>query len=112
MNTKKNTFFTNIRMLIALTIMTWAWLRIFPTKSTPNHKIQSTKTHSKYPSPTIRETLDKPLKLGVVKRSNSIYTSPIFCIPKIQGQGLRIIKDFRELNQNSHIDKYSVSIYR
>jgi Reverse transcriptase (RNA-dependent DNA polymerase) len=46
--------------------------------------------------------------LGVVKRSNSLYNSPIFCIPKKQGQGLRIVQDFRELNQNSHIDKYSM----
>jgi hypothetical protein len=32
----------------------------------------------------------------------------IFCVPKKQGQGLRIVQDFRELNQNSHIDKYSM----
>jgi hypothetical protein len=25
-----------------------------------------------------------------------------------QGQGLRSVQDFRELNQNSHIDKYSM----
>jgi hypothetical protein len=53
-------------------------------------------------------TLDEWLKLGAVKRSNSLYNSPIFCVPKKQGQGLRIIQDFRELNQNSHIDKYSM----
>jgi hypothetical protein len=29
-------------------------------------------------------------------------------MPKKQGQGLRIIQDFQELNQNSHIDKYSM----
>ncbi len=46
--------------------------------------------------------------MGVVKRSNSLYNSPIFCVPKKQGQGLRIVQDFRELNQNSHIDKYSM----
>jgi Reverse transcriptase (RNA-dependent DNA polymerase)/RNase H-like domain found in reverse transcriptase len=56
----------------------------------------------------IEQTLDEWLKLGVVKRSNSLYNSPIFCIPKKQGQGLRIVQDFRELNQNSHIDKYSM----
>jgi hypothetical protein len=37
------------------------------------------------------------LKLGVVKRSNSLYSSPIFWIPKKQ-----------TLNQNAHIDKYSM----
>ncbi len=47
-------------------------------------------------------------EMGVVKRSNSLYNSPIFCVPKKQGQGLCIVQDFRELNQNSHIDKYSM----
>jgi hypothetical protein len=56
----------------------------------------------------IKQTMDESLKFGVVKRSNSLYNSPIFCIPKKQGQGLRIVQDFRELNQNSHIDKYSM----
>ncbi len=56
----------------------------------------------------IKQRLDEWLKLGVVKRSNSLYNSPIFCIPKKQGQGLQIVQDFRELNQNSHIDKYSM----
>jgi hypothetical protein len=55
----------------------------------------------------IEQTLDEWLKLGTVKRSNSLYNSPIFCIPKKQGI-LRIVQDFRELNQNSHIDKYSM----
>jgi hypothetical protein len=42
--------------------------------------------------------------LGVVKRSNS----PIFCIPKKKGQRLRVVQDFKALNKNSHIDKYSM----
>jgi hypothetical protein len=46
--------------------------------------------------------------LAVVWRSDSLYNLPIFCVPKKQGQGLRIIQDFRVLNQNSHIDKYSM----
>jgi hypothetical protein len=29
-------------------------------------------------------------------------------VPKKQGQGLRIVQDFRELNNHSHIDKYSM----
>jgi len=56
----------------------------------------------------IKQTMDEWLKFGVVKRSNSLYNPPIFCIPKKQGQGQRIVQDFRELNQNSHIDKYSM----
>jgi hypothetical protein len=54
----------------------------------------------------IETTLDEWLILGVVKRSNSPYNSPLFCIPKKQGQGLRIVQDFQELNNHSHIDKY------
>jgi len=52
--------------------------------------------------------LEEWLKLGVVKRANSLYNSPIFCVPKKQGQGLRVVQDFRELNNLSHIDKYSI----
>ena len=48
------------------------------------------------------------LKLGVMRRSSSMYNSPIFCVPKKNGAGLRIVQDFRELNQHSHIDKYSM----
>jgi hypothetical protein len=56
----------------------------------------------------IQQTLEEWLKMGVVKRSNSLYNSPILCVIKKQGQGLRIVQDFRELYQNSHIDKYSM----
>jgi hypothetical protein len=56
----------------------------------------------------IEATLDEWLKLGVVKRSNSLYNSPLFCVPKKQGQGLRIVQYFRELNNHCHIDKYSM----
>ncbi len=56
----------------------------------------------------IEATLDEWLKLGVVKRTNSLYNSPLFCVPKKLGQGLRIVQDFRELNNHSHIDKYSM----
>jgi len=56
----------------------------------------------------IEQSLDEWLKLGVVGQSNSSYNSPIFCVPKKQGQGLRIVQDFRLLNQHSHIDKYSM----
>jgi hypothetical protein len=61
-----------------------------------------TEAHTQF----IEQTLDEWLKLGVVRRSNSLYNSPIFCVPKKQGQGLRIVQDFQQLNQHSHIDKY------
>jgi hypothetical protein len=56
----------------------------------------------------IEQSLEEWLKLGVVKQSNSSYISPIFCVSKKQGQGLRVVQDFRELNNHSHIDKYSM----
>jgi len=56
----------------------------------------------------IEATLDEWLKLGVVKCTSSLYNSPLFCVPKKQGQGLRIVQDFRALNSHSHIDKYSM----
>ncbi len=56
----------------------------------------------------IEQSLDEWLKQGVVKHANSLYNSPIVCVPKKQGQGLRVVQDFRELNNHSHIDKYSM----
>jgi hypothetical protein len=56
----------------------------------------------------IKQILDEWLKLGVVWRFISPFNSSIFCVPKKQGQGLRIVQDFQQLNQHSHIDKYSM----
>jgi len=56
----------------------------------------------------IEATISEWLKLGIVKRSQSMFNSPIFCVPKKNGQGLRIVQDFRALNANSYIDKYSI----
>jgi len=53
----------------------------------------------------IEQLLNEWFKLDVVKRANSLYNSPIFCVPKKQGQGLRVVQVFRELNNHSHIDK-------
>jgi hypothetical protein len=52
--------------------------------------IQDPEAHHQF----IEQTLDEWLKLAVVKKSNSLYNSPIFCIPKKQGQGLCIVHDF------------------
>ena len=60
--------------------------------------------HAKF----ISDSIDDWLKLGVVRRSSSMYNSPIFCVPKKNNKGFRIVQDFRELNLNSHIDKYSM----
>ena len=41
----------------------------------------------------ISKTINEWLKLGVVGRSQSMYNSPIFCVPKKNGYGLRIVQD-------------------
>ena len=56
----------------------------------------------------IENTLEDWLKLGVVRKTRSLYNSPIFCVPKKNGQGLRIVQDFRGLNAKTKMDKYSM----
>jgi hypothetical protein len=56
----------------------------------------------------IEQSLEEWLKLGVVKHANTLYNSPMFCVPKKQGQGLRLVQDFGELNNHLHIFKYSI----
>ena len=43
-----------------------------------------------------------------MQKSDSLYNSPVFCVPKKGGNGLRIVQDFRELNQKSYMDKYTM----
>ena len=47
------------------------------------------------------------LKLRVVQPTRSKFNSPIFVVSKKDG-GLRIVKDLRKLNNQSHEDKYSM----
>jgi hypothetical protein len=49
------------------------------------------------------------LKLGVVKKSDSLYNSPVFCIPKKGGNKYCIVQDFLELNQKSMMDKHTMN---
>ena len=58
--------------------------------------------------PFLEESLADWLKLGVVQKSDSLYNSPVFCVPKKGGNGYRIVQDFRELNQKSMMDKYTM----
>ena len=47
------------------------------------------------------------LKLGVVEPARSKFNSPIFAVMKKNG-GIRLVQDFRALNAQTHIDKYSM----
>jgi RNase H-like domain found in reverse transcriptase/Reverse transcriptase (RNA-dependent DNA polymerase)/Integrase zinc binding domain/Integrase core domain/gag-polyprotein putative aspartyl protease len=46
-------------------------------------------------------------KQGVIEASRSAYNSPVFCVPKHSGE-LRVVQDFRALNDASLEDKYSI----
>ncbi len=63
--------------------------------------IQKTVQNPRSAPSFIEQTLNEWLKLRVVKSSNSLYNSPILCVPKKQEQGLWIVQDVWELNQNS-----------
>jgi hypothetical protein len=39
----------------------------------------------------IEQLLEEWLKLGIVKCCNSLYNSPILCVPNRQGKGLRVV---------------------
>jgi hypothetical protein len=56
----------------------------------------------------IKENVMGWLDAGIVKRANSPYNSPIFCVPKKQGHGLRCVLDFRRLNLKTLDSKYSI----
>ncbi len=47
------------------------------------------------------------LKLGVIQPACSRYNSPIFAVMKKDG-GVRLVQDFRALNNQSYTDKYSM----
>jgi hypothetical protein len=56
----------------------------------------------------IKENVMGWLDAGVVEKANLPYNSPIFCVPKKQGQGLRCVLDFRRLNLKTMDSKYSI----
>ena len=47
------------------------------------------------------------LKMGIVRRGKSPYNNPIFAVPKPRG-GLRIVLDFRGLNDATKTDRYCI----
>ena len=47
------------------------------------------------------------LKAGVIEPSRSAFNAPLFCVPKgTDGKGLRLVLDYRRLNEKTVEDKY------
>jgi hypothetical protein len=55
----------------------------------------------------VQKHIEELLKLGVVRPSRSKFNSPIFIVNKKDG-GMCIVQDFQAINQNTHVDKYSM----
>ena len=47
---------------------------------------------------TIKTHVRDWLKLGIVESTKSPFNAPIFCVPKKEGHGLRVVLDYRRLN--------------
>ena len=52
----------------------------------------------------VKKEFDELLKLGIVRRSNSSWSSPIHLVPK--GDGWRVCGDYRRLNTITEKDRY------
>ena len=56
----------------------------------------------------LNKHVDDLLASGCIMRSSSTFNSPIFLIKKPHGNGLRVIQDFRAINEASYDNKYSI----
>jgi hypothetical protein len=56
----------------------------------------------------IQENVAGWLQAGIIERSRSPYNSPIFCVPKKEGQGLRCVLNYRRVNASSFSDRYAL----
>ena len=52
--------------------------------------------------------MDELLEKGAIEVSRSCFNSPIFLVPKPHGHGLRAVLDFREVNNASVPDRYTI----
>ena len=56
----------------------------------------------------INENVRGWLQAGIIERTNSPHNSPLFCVPKKHGAGLRTVLDLRHVNEKSTPDHYSI----
>ena len=56
----------------------------------------------------IKDNIIGWVKAGLVSRGSSKFNSPVFCVPKKEGKGLRVVLDYRSVNEKSLPDKYSI----
>jgi hypothetical protein len=56
----------------------------------------------------ITDNLKEWIKIGIIEPADSPYNSPIFCVKKKEGQGLRVVLDYRKLNEKTLPSKYSI----
>ena len=56
----------------------------------------------------INNFVDELLKKGCIQISKSPYNAPIFCVQKPHDAGLRVVQDFRQLNEHTIPDRYVI----
>jgi len=66
-----------------------------------------------YPQPIeeyelVRNNVRDWVKIGIIEPAQSLYNSPLFCVKKKEGQGLRVVLDYRKLNAKTLPDRYSI----
>ena len=55
----------------------------------------------------VEKHVNEWLKMGVIQPARSKFNSPIFAVAKKNG-GIRLVQDFRALNAQTYVDKYSM----
>jgi hypothetical protein len=60
----------------------------------------------------LNKHVDDLLKSGCIVRSASPFNSPIFLLKKPSGGGLRVLQDFRAVNEASYDNKYSIKEFK
>ncbi len=55
----------------------------------------------------LQDQVKEWLRLGIIQPSRSRYNSPVFLVEKKDGSK-PVIQDFRSLNANTYVDKYSM----